>query len=324
MFTIRAVTVAAMLTGCVAAANGQPTPAACADGQCIQVGSYNIELLGSNRERYAGIDRGPRTAAQLAELADRISDTLDLEVVVFQEINKESSEWAALKLDLAAKGYQFFEGSSSDRKQFVVLAWDADEVSLVDGAPRELNVRNAFEFGDGCREDGLRKPVAGRFRAGQFDFWVVGVHLKSRRGDSSCTTRIRAAQCEDLVEAVDGLIDEFGEGDVLVTGDFNETYEHVSFKPLVDAGFISQMRFLTNESATGSYVKTGSLHESDDLIDQVWIRYNQTTEVVKNSASVMRFASADETKKYIIEQSDHAPAWVSFRIDTDLDEDDED
>lgn len=322
MFTIRVAAAAGLLIGCVAVSRGQ-APAPCTDGQCIQIGTYNIELLGSHRKRYAGVDRGPRTTDQLSSLSDRVSEALDLEVVVFEEINKESSEWATLKSNLAAKGYQFFEGSSSDRKQFVVLAWDADEVSAVDGSLRELNVPNAFDLGDGCKEEGLRKPVAGRFRAGQFDFWVVGVHLKSRSGETACTARIRAAQCEDLVEAVDGLVGEFGERDVIVIGDFNERLDHVSFKPLVDAGFISQMRFLTNDSAAGSYVKTGSLHQSDDLIDHVWIRYYQTREVVKNSASVMKFASADETKKYIIEQSDHAPAWVSFRIDTDLDEDDD-
>jgi hypothetical protein len=93
---------------------------------------------------------------------------------------------------------------------------------------------------------------------------------------------------------------------------------------VVEAGFISQMKFLANGSAKGSYIKTGSLNDSDDLIDHIWLRYWNTREVVKNSANVMRIESPAAAKKYIIEQSDHVPVWVSFRIDEDLDDDNAD
>jgi hypothetical protein len=119
------------------------------------------------------------------------------------------------------------------------------------------------------------------------------------------------------------LIESSGERDVLIVGDCNERLNHGSFRPLTSAGFISQMRFLVNGSAQGSYVKTGSLNESDDLIDHVWLRYSDTNEVVRNSAFVMPLNSEARTRKYIIEQSDHVPVCVSFRIDSDLDEDDD-
>ena len=41
------------------------------------------------------------------------------------------------------------------------------------------------------------------------------------------------------------------------------------------------------------------------------IRYKDTREVVKNSACVMKIDTVEERKKYVIEQSDHVPAWVS-------------
>lgn len=287
----------------------------------IQIGTYNLELLGSPRKPYGGQDRGPRTDEQLNQIATRIATTLDLEIVVFQEINKHSEEWTSLKSKLAAHGYKFFEGSTSDRNQFVILAWDSDEVTL-DGEAIELNVRDAFDFGPTCDAEGLRKPVAGRFKAKNFDFWVVGVHLKSRSGTEACTAKIRKAQCQDLVAKIDDLVTSSGERDVLIVGDCNEHFGHDSFAPLVEAGFISQMKFLKEGSAKGSYVKTASLNESDDLIDHIWLRYAQTQELVRRSAFVMSLESRPAAKKYIIEQSDHVPAWASFRIDEDLDEED--
>lgn len=299
-----------------AAAVAQEAPAECQAGACIQVGSYNLELFGGQRAAYDGQERGPRSDQQLDALVQRIAVQLDLEVVVFQEIDTTSDEWRRFKDKLAVHGYRFFEGTYSERRQFVVIAWDEDEVRLLEPG-RQLDVRDAFDF-PGCSDQGLRRPVAARFQAREFDFWVVGVHLKSRRGAPDCTTRIRREQCRDLVAAIDGLT-QGGERDVLIVGDFNERPSHDSFKPLVDAGFTSQMRFLTPESAKGSYIKNRDLADSTDLIDQVMLRYRETLEVVRNSAQAYKLESDEAAKRYIIEQSDHVPAWVSFRIDVDRD-----
>jgi len=301
---------------------GQEMQTECADSKCIQVGSYNLELFGSGRKPYGGVNRGPRSNDEIDRIAACISTELDLEIVVFQEINTASDEWTTLKQKLASHGYKFHEGTTSDRHQFVVLAWDEDDVSLVDNSVSELDVRTSFNLPGGCREDGLRKPVAGRFKAGEFDFWVIGVHLKSRTGTESCTKAIRTEQTRDLVKQVEQLESESGESDFLIVGDCNERYDHASFKPLTEAGFISQMRFLAEGSAAGSYIKTGSLNHSDDLIDHIWLRYGRTQELVRRSATVMSLPSAESAKKHIIEQSDHVPVWMSFRTDEDLDEED--
>jgi hypothetical protein len=297
----------------------QPAPSACKDGKCIQIGGYNIEYLGGRRAPVDGVPRPDRTDEQLDQLAARIADTLDLEIVVLTEINTASDQWKKLKDRLAAKGYKFFEGSTSDRNQFVVLAWDADEVTLLDDSARELDVRDNFDFGETCRLPGLRKPVAGRFKAGAFDFWVVGVHLKSQVGEKPCNDRARSEQCKDLLKKIDGMLHDSGERDVVIAGDFNARIGDASLQPLVDAGFIPQMKYLMPESARYSFVKNRDFHESDELIDQVMLRYRDTREVVKYSACVLKIDTPEERKKYVFEQSDHVPAWVSFRTDQDLD-----
>jgi endonuclease/exonuclease/phosphatase family metal-dependent hydrolase len=300
----------------------QQSPAECADGKCIQVASYNLELFGSDRSPYGGDDRGPRSDSSIDQIAKRIIADFDFEVIVFQEINTASGEWNKLKQKLAANGYKFKEGQTSDRNQFVVLAWDADEIAIVDDSARELNVRTSFDLADGCSDDGLRKPVAGRFQANNFDFWVIGVHLKSRVGAESCTQAIRTEQTCDLVNQIKLLETDSGESDFILVGDFNELHDHASFDPLTEAGFKCQMQFLAPDSGNGSYLKTGSLHQSKDLIDHVWLRYSRTQELVRKSATVMKLTSVDAAKRYIIEQSDHVPVWMSFRNDEDLDDND--
>jgi hypothetical protein len=299
--------------------SAQTAPPACQDGKCIQIGSYNIELLGNSRAPFNTVVRGPRTAEQIGRLANRIAKDLDLEVIVFEEINTHSNEWADLKAKLKAEGYEFFEGQASDRNQFVVLAWDKDEVQLLDNSARELDFKNNFDFGDGCAVPGQRKPVAAHLKAGNFDFWVVGVHFKSRLGEESCSDRVRSEQCQELVHDTDELISASGDRDIILVGDFNNLIGHPSLQPLSDAGFIPQMKYLMPESAKGSFVKNENQNESTDLIDHVMLRYRDTREVVKNSACIMKLPSRDEATRYIIEQSDHVPVWVSFRTDADLD-----
>jgi hypothetical protein len=305
---------------CCSVALAETAPSVCKDGKCIQIGNYNIEYLGGERQPFNNVPRPARTDEELNRLAERVADTLDLEIVVFEEINTQSDQWKKLKEKLAAKGYKFFEGTTSDRNQFVVLAWDADEVTLLDNSARELDVRNSFDYGENCKLPGLRKPVAGHFKAGEFDFWVIGVHLKSQVGETPCNDRVRTEQCKDIVQKVDEIVRDSGERDIIIVGDYNARIGSPTLKPLTDAGFIAQMKYLMPQSAKGSFVKNRGLQESTELIDQVMLRYSDTREAVKNSACILRLDTPEEREKYIIEQSDHVPAWMSFRIDKDLDD----
>ena len=94
---------------------------AIAEDNVIQVGTYNLELFGSNRRNYGGMPRGPRSDDQIRQIADRITSQLDLEIIAFQEINTTSQEWNKLKSYLRESGYQFVEGNTSDRNQFVTM-----------------------------------------------------------------------------------------------------------------------------------------------------------------------------------------------------------
>ena len=146
------------------------------------------------------------------------------------------------------------------------------------------------------------------------------MHMKSRVGVGSCPSKVRIEQSKDLLETVGELIDDSGERDVILIGDFNHRTDHQSFEPLTDADFIFQTRFLNQASAAGSYIKTWNPHKSEDLIDHIAIRYSDTREVVRSSTTVYQIKSKEAGKKYIMRQSDHVPVWTSFYIDSDLDD----
>lgn len=290
-------------------------PAICQSRPCIQVGSFNVEHLGTQRSD--GSPYRSRTPAQLDALADLISEQLDLEVFALQEIDTRSADWAHVSARLAARGYRFHAGTSSERGQFVVLGWDADEVQLVEGSAQELDMPDRFTDpgNPACRIDGVRVPVAARFTAGQLDFWLVGVHLKSRLrladAPLTCAGWVRQQQAALLVGELGRLMATSGERDVVLVGDFNEAPSHPSLAPLAMASFASQMQVPLEGSGTCSY-----LPGCPDLIDHVMVYGPETRELAPRSGFV--YAPADP-EAFDSTYSDHVPVWASFLTDRDLD-----
>ncbi len=288
--------------------------AACDD--CIQIGTFNLYWLGSD-QRYM---QGLRTREDVERLA-RLIFRLDLEVVVLEEVNVElfserngeiresRYQYAWLEAALQEDGYRLLPGSSGGGQR-IVIAYDSDEVELLEEA-RELSVRGSFRLSGNCRSNGLRLPLAARFRAGNFDFWLVGVHLKSQLGAGSCPDRVREEQARDLLEAIDAeLTADSDEEDVVIAGDFNATPSDRSLDPLFrDGGFLT----LTwpGRRAEASSDISYLIGRFASLIDHLMIRPEATGEWVRTSTMVLDpddLALGDYTRLY----SDHAPVWASF------------
>lgn len=292
-----------------------PSPAACKEGEpCLQVGSFNIELLGKKRRDYKGQKRPKRSKAEVRHLAKLVADDLDLEVVVFQEINTGSKRWKWLRKELSDRGYDFFEGTTSGRQQYLVLAWDEDEVTETQAA-RELDMPEDFEKPDQalCAYEGARVPSAVGLKAGEFDFWLVGVHLKSRtkvNGLETCDAWIRETQATLLVDEIEELRKSNGEADVLIVGDFNHEADHSSLEPFRKAGFTGQMGYLMPAAGSFSYLK------GSDLIDDVAIDYGETRELVAKSGYIYKPSSVTT---FIRRYSDHVPILASFGTSEDKD-----
>lgn len=288
----------------------------CAQAACLRIGSFNIELLGSNRKR--GGQRIPiRTDEELTELAELISDIAKFDVVSLQEINTDSDQWSKLADALDRKGYSTaVQGTHSARNQFVVLLYKRDSVTLVPGSAVEIDTPVSYNEGGGCSYDGLRKPVAARFKAEEFDFMVAAVHLKSKsaRGIPTwCPDAIRERQTLDLLSALSEISTESGESDIILVGDFNANFNEDSLEPLRDAGYHSQMLYRSDGSGRYSYRKG-----SESLIDHVMINPSITGEFVRRSGFVYR-VEGDALRRHVRHLSDHMPVWSLFYTGADDD-----
>lgn len=288
----------------------------CTQDTCARVGSFNIELLGSQRKRNnAPIAR--RSDQDLEDLADLIATEANLDVVSLQEINTGSSEWDKLRELLEDRDFAVaIEGTSSGRSQYVVLLYRKSAVDLVAGSVVEMDAATEYNLGNGCRYQGLRKPIAAQFKAGQFDFLVAAVHLKSKssRGIPGwCPGEIRERQAQDLLASVSDLSDALSEHDVILVGDFNARSREDSLGPLRDAGFHSQMDYRAAGSGEYSYRKG-----SESLIDHVMINPSITSEFVRRSGFVYKIEGTP-LSDHVRNISDHMPVWSTFS--TVIDED---
>jgi endonuclease/exonuclease/phosphatase family metal-dependent hydrolase len=286
----------------------------CSSNPCIQIGTFNIEWLGASNESM----HPHRTREQVRRIGALIANTLDLEIVVLEEINTESAEYGWLREYLTERGYRLRAGEAGG-EQRVVIAYDDDEVDLLptlggDGI-RELPVQASFNYPDGCRSE-ARRPLAGHFRAGQFRFLLVGVHLKSQR-DGECGDRIRTVQTTELFTAVQRLRSESGERDVIIAGDFNSRLSNVTLAPLLGApGFraLTTAERRASGSPDISYLKA----PYQELIDHLVVDIAATREWVPRSTTIYRVPTSPSARAaYLRTISDHAPVWASFATSTD-------
>ncbi len=284
----------------------------CQGRPCLQIGSFNIEYLGGTRRR-GEETLAPRSNRTLKKLAKLINKKLDLELVVLQEINTESRAWERLSSLLAARGYRFIAGHHSNRQQFVVIAYDADEIELIGEDAGELDgFPTSFEQpGTECQVGGQRRPVAGRFKAGDFDFWLVGVHLKSKSTygiPADCPDWVRGEQARHLLTEVSRLSQSSNEPDVILAGDFNAEFNEPSLAAFRDAGFQSLMMpsFKNQRSGEFSYRKGYK-----SVIDHVMIRPDITEGFVPRTAFIYPLPE-QRLEEYIEKISDHVPVWGSF------------
>ncbi len=284
----------------------------------IQIGTYNLYWLGSEM-RY---NKGLREKKDVERIAKLVTEELDLEVIVFQEVNvsengfnkgKEfsSQQFDWLKEAMKQKGYAMYWGSTG-HTQRIVMAYDSTIVSCL-SKPKDMELANSFRINESCKSRGLRKPLIGQFKAGEFDFYLVGVHLISKKkGD--CSDKIRETQAEELTDALNQL-KESGEKDIIITGDFNSSRKNYSLSPFYYSGGFNTLTWpgrMREESGEYSYL----IGDWKNVIDHVMIDPIETKEWVKNSTIIYL---PPNIKDYINNYSDHVPVWADFDISEDRD-----
>ncbi len=154
----------------------------------------------------------------------------------------------------------------------------------------------------------LREPYFATFRAGEFDFTAIAVHVI---WEDSVSRRQREVQeLANVYRAVQAADD--AEQDVILLGDFNRNPDdRLAYRRLLSIPSMRQLFQLPQKS----HIKDTSLY------DNIFFQTRHVTEYTGDSGierfDEIHFGNDDDAASLAV--SDHRPVWGIFRIDTDDD-----
>jgi endonuclease/exonuclease/phosphatase family metal-dependent hydrolase len=154
----------------------------------------------------------------------------------------------------------------------------------------------------------FRKPYYANFRARNFDFTIIGIHVIW--GDTVEERRKEIKRLADVYRVIqDG---DTKENDVILVGDFNRNPDDdLAWGPLRS---ISSMINLFN-------LPEKSMIWDTNLYDNIWFQSAYASEYTLDHA-IVRFDETDfnnDDDAANLAVSDHRPVWALFRTDTDDD-----
>lgn len=293
----------------------------------IRVAAWNLEHFGKRKVEPRWSPNGPRTAADIAQIAAFIqAEGFDL--LALAEINGVAP-LKRLAGKLGAR-WRFVIGETGDlgREQIGVgFLWNSARVQLVEAAEmRDL----PSQVPDAAERSGKlsilhRKPANAVFRVVRdgrdtLDFRLIAVHLKASRGERN--ERKRRAEVQQLRTYIESLqADPQQDQDIIVLGDFNHSYGAPAYQSFTAGDLVHYLR------GDGS----PTIVHFDDPIDHIAVTKGIREEVVPGSfrvhntavpygkaeAAVVDAAKRSWRKVY----SDHFP--VSVELDASRDRDPE-
>lgn len=188
-----------------------------------------------------------------------------------------------------------------------------------------VSVTNArlIDGTDLTEEPRSRKALAANVRIGNFDFIVIGVHLKSSREEEPRNQRTR--QCRALAQFISQAT-AGSEKDVLVVGDYNmiprmgsTANDEVNFIAMSPTNFL---RFVSSDFLLGQISHIGRCTPSfrGNLLDGFAISRTFTSEYIPGTTRLISFADlGTNCSDFNSNVSDHRPIVSRFRIVSDDD-----
>ena len=261
----------------------------------LRLAAWNIRIM-SNKSR---------TDAELMEIARTLAD---YDFIAIVELRDEAVLKRTQRILLQmgkAYDYEFSPAVGRGVKERCAFLYKKERVSVV--SPGELYPDAA----DG-KDDFSCDPYWATFRAGEFDFSVIAVHVIW--GD---TVGPRKAEVRALADVYKYVQDANGdEDDVLLLGDFNRNpTDTESYRPIMA---IPSMTRLFNFPQK-SHIRDSSLY------DNIFFQKNHVKEYL-NRSGIDRFDETDfgnDDKAVNLAVSDHRPVWAVFSIKIDDDGNDE-
>lgn len=241
-------------------------------GPTVRVATWNIRQFSD------------RPAVDVRAIAEIIRSS-NFDVVAIQEVKKQGeavdrllnelgSPWRATALSPTTGNYERF-----------VFLYHGDHVQPV--GPAHFIAGPSVAVFD-------RMPFQGTFRAGNFDFTLISVHL------SFTDTKRRRAEAEALAQYAEDLAESTGERDVIVLGDFNEQGRgNLHF--FESLGWQSLNREPSNLSSTETY---------DTLLVQPAHTQEWSGEAGAVEFDETRYNNQDDPAADAV--SDHRPVYADF------------
>ena len=260
----------------------------------LRLAAWNIRIM-SNKSR---------TDAELMEIARTLAD---YDFIAIVELRDEAVLKRTQRILLQmgkAYDYQFSPAVGRGVKERYAFLYKKDLVSVV--SPGELYPDAA----DG-KDDFSRDPYWATFRAGEFDFSVIAVHVIWGDTVGPRKAEVRAlAGVYKYVQAANGA-----EDDVLLVGDFNRNP--------TDADAYSRIMAIPSMTRLFELPQKSHIRDSS-LYDNIFFQSDYVTEYL-NRSGIDRFDETDfgnDDKAANLAVSDHRPVWAVFSVTQDDDDGD--
>jgi endonuclease/exonuclease/phosphatase family metal-dependent hydrolase len=261
----------------------------------LKLAAWNIRIMSDKS----------RTDAELQAIARIL---VDYDFIAIVELRDEMVLKRTQKI-LSQMGksydYQFSPAVGRGVKERYAFLYKEDLVSVISRG--ELYPDAA----DG-KDDFSRDPYWATFRAGEFDFSVITVHVIWGDTVGPRKAEVRAlADVYRYVQEVNGA-----EEDVLLVGDFNRNPN--------DAESYSQIMAIPSMIRLFEFPQKSHIRDSS-LYDNIFFQKNHVKEYL-NRSGIDRFDETDfgnDDKAANLAVSDHRPVWAVFSIDRDDDGSDE-
>ncbi len=278
-------------------------PAAIQTGDELVVASFNVlNLFDEVDDAYRGDEgTGAKPRSQLEALAGEIR-ALDADVIALQEVENRGYLERFVQVFLSDMGYEHvvhFEGNDGR----------GIDVCLLSRVPvGEVRSHRHLKFADadGRERRFNRDLLAVEIEppgAEPFEVWVV--HLKSNSGGREFAEPIRLAEARKVRELLDEALTDNPGARIIVTGDFNDTWETPTLQTIVGSG--PTKLWSAASDAGGAEPITYNQGRYQTMIDFMLCSPAMAERYVEGSFEV-RNGSPESTG------SDHNPVIARFRV----------
>ena len=265
------------------------------------VDEYNSPYINHPRENAPG-----ENMAERRELLAEALQTLNADIVVFQEVESAPFVMTLAEDDFEVLGYQHFTALESNDWYMNVVIMSRVPLLMTYSYSNFFTFRRVedgeAEFQNFTNNRMLSAEVAVNE---DFHFLLTGVHLKAGRGEENA--RWRMGQIELLRDHYRLLLADDPDARILLAGDLNIIPGDPEFELILGEG--TDVRFSDPLAGSPSYT-----HPADDparQLDHILPNENMMADLIPGSGAVAIPFSADSMR--II--SDHLPVIMKFDTD---------